>query len=215
MTAAGPGDRLRANAAAEVRAALRGKLDIDRLARSAEELPTPAAPLPAPAWTAVAAVDIETLDAVRAIVEEVTNGSDPQLVLRRKDGEQAVYLRRWWLDRETDAEGRGQRGLYVHEFRGSDPTRLHDHPWPSASLLVSGRLVEHSGQGTQVIVPGTVCLRPAGFRHRLALVEGRGRPQPAVTLFATGNRAGDWGFEEADGSITDAGRSELRMRRES
>ena len=66
-----------------------------------------------------------------------------------------------------------------------------------------------------MIVPGTVCLRPAGFRHRLALVEGLGGPQPAVTLFATGNRAGDWGFEEADGSITDAARSELRMERES
>ena len=207
---------MRRNAAADLRAVLQGRLDIEALAAAAGRLPEPDAPLPPPAWTACGAVDLRTLDEVRTVVNEVVVRTEPQLTLRAEGPGKPIYLRRWWLDRETDAEGRGQRGLYVHEILRSDPTRRHDHPWPSASLTAVGRLIEHSRQGSQLIVPGTVSLRPARFRHRLALADEESSQWPcrAITVFATGERAGNWGFENDEGSVTEADESGLRMVRE-
>lgn len=45
------------------------------------------------------------------------------------------YLIRWWLRRDR-AEG----SIYLHQIRRSDDDRaLHDHPWPSTSII----LLEH------------------------------------------------------------------------
>ena len=50
------------------------------------------------------------------------------------------YLRRWWLLPRNPVFG-----IYLHQFMRSDDDRaLHDHPWPSLSLTLRGRMMEHT-----------------------------------------------------------------------
>lgn len=112
---------------------------------------------------------------------------------------QATHYERWYLlPREPDAPR-----LYLHRFLSDDPGDLgeHDHPWYSASMLLTGSLVEHwRPHGASptihrdVIRPFHVIVRPPQLAHRLAIGEG----QP-VTLFATGPHVREWGFWRRDG----------------
>ena len=133
---------------------------------------------------------------------QVAHGYAPDLEVRRgKRGDGPLYLRRWWLEREETPRG-GQRGLYIHEFRNDDAAGLHDHPWPSASLMLAGVLNEHMRSGTRRLTRGTVCVRSARFRHRLTLPrDGDGAIQPTLTLIATGLREKAWELEHGDGEI--------------
>lgn len=116
----------------------------------------------------------------------------------------AVYMRRWWLTRQLARDGSGgERGQYVHGFWNDDPAGLHDHPWPSASLLLAGRVRDHTESGRWIDVSaGDVVLRPAGYRHRLTLHPEANRNGPhAMSLIATGRRRpGGWEIVHADGT---------------
>ncbi|MCY4636490.1 MAG: hypothetical protein OXG04_18635 [Acidobacteria bacterium] len=117
-------------------------------------------------------------------------------------------MRRWWLRRQPAGDGHGENGLYVHVFDNDDPEGLHNHPWPSASLLLSGGpIFEDTAHGTAIIDNRRIVLRPAAHRHRIRLRHGPlmhdgsvGRIS-ATTLFCTGRRIQEWGFEQPDGSI--------------
>ena len=98
-------------------------------------------------------------------------------------------------------------GLYLHDFRRDDNDRaLHDHPWPSLSILLAGELVETwapvpelaatpEHQRTRVLTPGAIVWRGPRFAHRLALQRYEdGAPRPALTLFFIGPRVRQWGF---------------------
>lgn len=101
------------------------------------------------------------------------------------------YLRRWWVIPRNKLFN-----VYVHEFLRSDDDRaLHDHPWPWASLLLSGRYIEHTiaaGGIHRLRAYWRGCFRMHGprFAHRLEIVPG----QPCYTLFITGPRVREWGF---------------------
>ena len=78
------------------------------------------------------------------------------------------YLRRWFV-----APHNAFTNIYLHEFRRSDDDRaLHDHPWANASLLLSGRYIEHTPDGQFVRVPGQFVARPAEALHRIELIGG-------------------------------------------
>ena len=81
-----------------------------------------------------------------------------------------------------------------------DDLGLHDHPSYSASLLLTGHLVEHwreDGAATvesrDVIDPFQVLVRSPRIAHRLAI--GDGHP---ITLVATGPPIREWGFWQRD-----------------
>jgi hypothetical protein len=96
------------------------------------------------------------------------------------------YLLRWWLIPRNPVVN-----VFLHKFlRDDDDRALHDHPWPSVSLMLAGGLIEHTTKGARVIGPGRVVFRVATFRHRVELVDGR----PAWTLFITGPKLREWGF---------------------
>lgn len=96
------------------------------------------------------------------------------------------YLLRWWLIPRNE-----NFNVYYHRFLHDDDDRaLHDHPWPSFSIMISGGVREFSIDGVKDIPPGACTYRDAEFAHRLELVEGA----PAETLFITGPRIRDWGF---------------------
>lgn len=88
-------------------------------------------------------------------------------------------------------------GVYLHHFYRSDYDRaLHDHPWPFVSIVLKGGYLEVHDQTidrTQTTIrhrPGAVLLRPAEWRHRVVLDEGK----EAWSLVVVGRRSRHWGF---------------------
>ena len=82
--------------------------------------------------------------------------------------------------------------IYHHKFLGSDDDRaLHDHPWYSLSLVLSGELIEHKADGSaRQIRRGKFTFRKPQFQHRIELPAGGS----ASTLFITGPVLRTWGF---------------------
>lgn len=106
------------------------------------------------------------------------------------------YLLRWYLiPRNRFAN------VYLHEFRRDDDDRaLHDHPWPSLSIVLSGGYYEHTpgpdGSHQRIWYGrGSVIFRRASHSHRIELARTpEGDLVPARTLFLTGPVVREWGF---------------------
>lgn len=117
------------------------------------------------------------------------------------------YLRRWWLiprNRIVNA--------YLHEvLRDDDDRALHDHPWPSCSVILRGGYYEElpvdgSGEAARQRItarrwraPGSVTFRRASAPHRLIThrdrqPDGSTIPRVCWSLFLTGPRLRTWGF---------------------
>lgn len=108
--------------------------------------------------------------------------------LNRRPADEVIgerYLQRWHLYRRP-----GVRNLYLHRYLGSDDDRaLHDHPWPSLSILFWGSLLEVTDSGVKRIWPFIPKFRSAEYSHRLVL-----NSKSAWTLFYTGSKCREWGF---------------------
>lgn len=105
----------------------------------------------------------------------------------------APYLRRWWVIPRNEA-----CNVYLHEILRSDDDRaLHDHPWANTSMLLDGRYVEHTPDGSFMREAGWVGAREAGALHRLEILPG----ERAVSLFLTGPKVREWGFQCAKGWV--------------
>lgn len=84
------------------------------------------------------------------------------------------------------------RCIYVHRWLRSDPDELHDHPWDSCSLVLTGGYYEVTREGRFWRQPGDVTFRRAEDRHRIEIdIERAVHP---VSLFITGPERRDWGF---------------------
>jgi hypothetical protein len=112
---------------------------------------------------------------------------DPDVLI---GGAEDPYMRRWWrIPRNAFANA------YVHNIRKSDDDRaLHDHPWISCSIVLSGAMVEHTIDAggihqKRVLRAGAVKFRGAKSAHRLEIID-----HPCWTLFLTGPRIRAWGF---------------------
>lgn len=109
------------------------------------------------------------------------------------------YLHRWRLfpiiSYRGDYQWHPPFNVFLHRFLQSDKGRdLHDHPWPSWSVLLRGDLYEVYGRGAimRKIPRLKLIYRPAEWRHRLVL-HGLRKCKP-ITLFVTGKKVRDWGF---------------------
>ena len=97
------------------------------------------------------------------------------------------YLLRWWIIPRN-----GLYNLYLHEIRKSDDdSAMHDHPWENTSLVISGGYLEHTPEGVFERKAGDIVHRKPTDLHRLEVRPG----ETAITLFATGPKVRDWGFE--------------------
>ena len=100
------------------------------------------------------------------------------------------YMHRWWLIPRNPVFN-----VYLHHFLRSDDDRaLHDHPWPSLSILLRGSYLEHTIQEggihhRRVRRAGAIVLRGPRSAHRIELHHGA-----CWTLFLTGPRLRNWGF---------------------
>jgi len=117
----------------------------------------------------------------RALVRRLMSRRAPDKVI----GTDRIYMLRYWVWRTRICS------LYVHWFCSSDDDRaLHDHPWWSLSVCLTGYMLEHLEGGTKKLIePGSVVLRSARHAHRLELLS-----ENACTLFLTGPRVREWGF---------------------
>jgi len=100
------------------------------------------------------------------------------------------YMLRWYITPRDPDNG----GIYLHKFLKSDDDRaLHDHPWPSQSIVLSGEYREIFKDNTGItrvrsIHAGNMVDRPANFAHRIEVIK------PGFTLFHYGPRTREWGF---------------------
>jgi hypothetical protein len=88
--------------------------------------------------------------------------------------------------------------IVMHQMFESDDDGLHDHPWPWASLVLSGGYYEQTPDGEFWRPPGHLRFRSANAFHRLVLDPNLERG--CFTLFAMGQRQREWGFLRSDGS---------------
>lgn len=127
----------------------------------------------------------------------------PDFVIQREGGD--VYMLRWWVIPRNRFFN-----IYLHKFLKSDDETLHDHPWASMSLLLSGCYWEHvpadparwKAEGSRDTVkhlrrPFRPVLRGPDAIHRVELLkEGYFiiTEKPVWTLFFTGPWRRAWGF---------------------
>lgn len=90
---------------------------------------------------------------------------------------------------------------YIHLFKTDDDDRaLHDHPRPSMSIVLDGKMREIYAQphwdpkdkrqhSVRMIRAGDMVFRSASFSHRIELVT-----PTALTLFMLGPKTREWGF---------------------
>lgn len=115
--------------------------------------------------------------------------------------ERDPYLYRWFIVRWN------WLGVFLHKFVRSDEDRaLHDHPWSFLVVPLWRGYVEHSdvenpetGERTPTKrrvwpIIGTR-LRPAEYRHRVELIDGR----PSWSLFFRFRKRRLWGFWPSEG----------------
>jgi hypothetical protein len=153
------------------------------------------------------------VDAMLAtLMRDVANFRAPDEVIPTATGK--PYLRRW----HVTAKGQGP-ATYLHHFLASDEDRaLHDHPWDSIGIILSGSYLEHIARPTlkwpggpgshydptpEVVVrhTGDVVHRDAHHTHRVELFEDVRGPLDCWTLFLVGHRRRDWGFACPDGGV--------------
>lgn len=117
------------------------------------------------------------------------------------------YLLRWWVIPRNRFFN-----IYLHKFMKDDDDRaLHDHPWASCSIVLSGGYIEHLICGSYKFRrPGQIFFRRAIDTHRVELYrekcptcggEHSEKRRSAWTLFITGPVVRQWGFHCPKGWI--------------
>lgn len=116
------------------------------------------------------------------------------------------YLLRWHLVPQNE-----NFNVYLHCFKRPDDDRaLHDHPWPSISIIIRGRYVEVLPDLLAAATPYSliyhlpvirktrsmlsVVPRMATSPHRVELPDG-----DCWSLFLTGRKVREWGFHCKEG----------------
>lgn len=100
------------------------------------------------------------------------------------------YIRRWWIIPRNKFFN-----IYLHEVQQDDDDRaLHDHPWWNMSYVIEGGYNEITPKHPEgkKLLEGQYRFRWASQLHRLALLTHPGR---TITLFITGPRIREWGFQ--------------------
>ena len=105
--------------------------------------------------------------------------------------DEGAYIEIWRISPQRDAGNNGEKSLYLQVVYGDEPDEQHDHPWPTATLVLSGTAAEEHGHGAAGRHdPGVLVLRAAHSGYRLR-VPAEGGAGPLVLLTATGADATD------------------------
>jgi hypothetical protein len=139
-----------------------------------------------PGWhLPTGALPVNAPPAVMALVGTLTQRRPDQLI----GGD---YLARWFIQRNKSAAN-----LYLHcLMRDDDDRALHDHPWVNTSIVLAGSYREITPAGTVLREPGAAVHREAEALHRLEVVQW-----PVWSLFVTGPKTREWGFQTPGGWV--------------
>jgi len=159
---------------------------------------------------------MENIDEWRRTAEKIIDQYEPKIVeiintLPSPDfiiGDD--YLQRWWLAKNINTHDSSRLGelrshttrvddysCYLHRVTGSDDDRaFHDHPWCNASLIISGKYMEHTPHGSFLRCSGDRVYRSGTALHRLEVIEG-----PVWSLFVAGKKYREWGFDCPNGWV--------------
>lgn len=99
-----------------------------------------------------------------------------------------------YITRHHVTYGRGQSVRFHHWHASDDQGAPHDHPWHNVTLVLAGRMVEHTDAGNRILNPGDLVLRDARTTHAIELAT-----PDAWTLFTTGPVVRRWGYRTLDG----------------
>ena len=123
------------------------------------------------------------------------------------------YIKRWRI-LETP-----WFGIFVHKILRSDSDRhLHDHPWNFLTILLKGDYIEELGSVKNNVLMSvdiierkrwSIIRHKAEDLHRITLKEKRTvkdfclnlNPKPVWTLFITGRKRREWGFQTEKGWV--------------
>ena len=118
------------------------------------------------------------------------------------DDDGTPYLYRWHLIPKNRFFN-----IYLHHFIGNDGRVMHDHPWVSLAYQLSGHLMEYFDIRSNVNIPANVSIRKISkgkwtyrkstFIH--SLIISSCDLEPVWTLFITGPKIRDWGFQTKTG----------------
>ncbi|HJT76190.1 MAG TPA: hypothetical protein VJ739_03225 [Gemmataceae bacterium] len=111
----------------------------------------------------------------------------PVLEIARRG--QPRYLTRWTLAPRRWLAGFA--AVMLHLFhRGDLEPYDHDHPWGFVTVILAGGYWEVTERGRVWYGPGSVLFRPARWRHRVSLPEGK----TCWTLVVAFRKVRRWGF---------------------
>lgn len=80
--------------------------------------------------------------------------------------------------------------VYIHQiYKPDEDPFLHDHPWNYFSLILKGSYIEQTPTSLNTMTPGKFVFKKATNFHKIQKVLA-----PTVTLFCTGRRLRDWGY---------------------
>jgi hypothetical protein len=108
-----------------------------------------------------------------------------------------AYLKRWFIIHDNKGPKKTWH-VYLHNMLRSDADKeLHDHPWWFISIILWGGYWEETERGREFLRPGRIIFRPAAWRHRVHLPEGR----QSWSLVLTGVKERSWGFWTETGFV--------------
>lgn len=123
---------------------------------------------------------------------------EPDYVIGTKEN---PYLFRWHILRAGEGEAAAQ--LYLHMMvRDDDDRALHDHPWDNISIPIYRGYYEHTPEHPKGIKRHLFqpIVREATQLHRIRLTrDSLKRVRPAWSLFLTGPKVREWGFDCPNG----------------
>jgi len=127
-----------------------------------------------------------------------------RMISRERDGEQQNYLERFYILSTNYV------GIYLHRFWADDDDGLHDHPWNSISVLLSGSYLEEMPTVTKLRRPGNPLfyIRSKKARHRITVPKDSKGTWSLFIRF--GLKRKKWGFYRDDGWQA----AEIQSRRE-
>lgn len=101
------------------------------------------------------------------------------------------YLHRWFV-----VPRNAWHNVYIHRTFRDDGDVRHDHPWDSTSIILQSGYSEDTPEGMFMRLPGDVVRREADQMHRLLLLKrSDGSSVPCTSLFITGPKVREWGFD--------------------
>lgn len=100
---------------------------------------------------------------------------------------------RFFLERYYVTRPRKAGCVYLHRFVANDAEKMHDHPWPYISVVLTGGYWEHTPSGRQWRGPGSIAVRRPRSAHYIRI-----HHRPCWTLVIRGPRMRSWGFYDRD-----------------